>query len=459
MAGFFFDSKHIEAPKVANTGEISRAILAVNPFKDLKGLWGEYLQNQHNIGVAEAKNELLNADSYDSAINIMNHLRAKGLTETQLEEAGAQNILDKRSEQDFRKTQEESMKLQNAATKEQQAYLAQTREADRLMAFLKEQALLQKDSAKLGMATVWNRDVIQKALASNAQFKDRATEYYKANDFLTNLKDVADNSNFSDLNLRAAQLQTELQRNVSEQELLQSELGLAPDWATNPKYKDKAVLLDSLTNGMDVKDTIETKEQFEKKLRDISARLPDLPMEAKLSIVASGLNKNTWFWDLFGGSSVDFSNADSTIKRLEDLSRRVDRKGQSLLNQILDYSINNQPAINESKDVLTKKTLQVLRDSRDTLIRSIETNPIYTKEEKDKLIYNAKYQAESMLPTILRNTLDAAENSKNLKIGDINRKKRLKEIEEYIKETKARKEQNLDTMKRFNDMVENSGIL
>ena len=436
MAGFFFDSKHIEAPKVANTGEISRAILAVNPFKDLKGLWGEYLQNQHNIGVAEAKNELLNADSYDSAINIMNHLRAKGLTETQLEEAGAQNILDKRSEQDFRKTQEESMKLQNAATKEQQAYLAQTREADRLMAFLKEQALLQKDSAKLGMATVWNRDVIQKALASNAQFKDRATEYYKANDFLTNLKDVADNSNFSDLNLRAAQLQTELQRNVSEQELLQSELGLAPDWATNPKYKDKAVLLDSLTNGMDVKDTIETKEQFEKKLRDISARLPDLPMEAKLSIVASGLNKNTWFWDLFGGSSVDFSNADSTIKRLEDLSRRVDRKGQSLLNQILDYSINNQPAI-----------------------RSIETNPIYTKEEKDKLIYNAKYQAESMLPTILRNTLDAAENSKNLKIGDINRKKRLKEIEEYIKETKARKEQNLDTMKRFNDMVENSGIL
>ena len=111
MAGFFFDSKHIEAPKITNSEGMNKAILSVNPFGGLSDLFNDYLQGQHNIGVAEAENSLLNADTREATLAIMDRLRKSGITETQLKEADAQGILDKNTEMDFRKAQEEQQRL------------------------------------------------------------------------------------------------------------------------------------------------------------------------------------------------------------------------------------------------------------------------------------------------------------------------------------------------------------
>lgn len=460
MAGFFFDLKPVN---FKNDTSLIRDLSNTNPlsglFNDLKTVANDLVSGLDDRNVSTIRNTIQTGVLNGEKVNdIVGGLRASNpnFTEGQFDRADIQKFRDKESEINYRKAQEAHQRLSTQKMKDEMNYLAQTREADKLMAYLKEQALLQGDSAKFGMADIWNSSAVQRALANNSQFKDRALDYYKTNGFLTQLKEAIPEQKFTDLDLASAKLQTSLQKNIAEQELLQSDIGLAPDWNTNPKYKDKAVLLDSLTKGMSAADAVSTKEEFEAKLREVSGRLPDLPMEAKLALVASGINDN-WFFE-FWQNPYDFSNADNTIERLESLSRRKDRKGQSLLNQIIDYTINNQPAVTEGKELLANKTLQTLRDNRDALIKSIETNPYYTSAQKERLIYNVRYQTEATLPTLMRNLLTAETQSKNLKVGEINNQKNEKAFREYLAELKQKSERGRELAEKYSKMI-NSPLL
>ena len=94
-SGFKYNSTHITAPEHTNVNGIAKSILANNPVTGFKNLFNQYLQGQHNIGVAEARNELLGADSRQATLDIMDRLRSRGITDTQSNDADAQGILDK----------------------------------------------------------------------------------------------------------------------------------------------------------------------------------------------------------------------------------------------------------------------------------------------------------------------------------------------------------------------------
>lgn len=114
MPGFYFDSKHIEAPKFSNSSAVGDAIKSVNPFSTLRGIWNDYLQGQHNIGVAEIENEALNADTAEAVDNVLNWARNKGFTESQIKDAKLLEKRDKLGEIAFRKAQEEQQRAQTS---------------------------------------------------------------------------------------------------------------------------------------------------------------------------------------------------------------------------------------------------------------------------------------------------------------------------------------------------------
>lgn len=117
------------------TGLVSKltSLNRTNPFTTFnERVLNPYLQGQHNIGVAEAENALLNADTREATLAIMDRLRKSGITETQLKEADAQGILDKNTEMDFRKAQEEHQRLTTEIAKKNQVYLDQERQAENL---------------------------------------------------------------------------------------------------------------------------------------------------------------------------------------------------------------------------------------------------------------------------------------------------------------------------------------
>ena len=380
------------------TGLVSKltSLNRTNPFTSLnEKVLNPYLQGQHNIGVATAKNELLKANSHNEALDIMNTLRSKGFTETQLEDAGVQNILDKKSELDLRNAQMENQKLQSKKMQDEMNYLAQTRDADALLARVIQQGIESGEGAKYAMAAIYNDPEFQRKLAANPQAMAKINELWLKSGWNTKL--LEEDASSPTINPHTAL--TAFQKVIGD---ISSKVGGLPgDWHINPSFKDKESTFNSLTaNIKDPEDVASIREDFEKALNKVNAKYAGLPEQFKLALVASSIDKNY----LPFTSPFDFGNLDD---KLEKLALNDITYIQDSLNMIYNYG----PAQQELQKIISERAIDKLVAAKNFMEKSILNNSNLTPSQKRVALKQMEADHSKTLQTMLRNTTTAIRDS------------------------------------------------
>ena len=141
MAGFFFDLKPVN---FKNDTSLIRDLSNANPlaglFGDLKTVANDLVSGLDDRNVSTIRNTIQTGVLNGEKVNdIVGSLRANNpnFTEGQFDRADIQKFRDRESEINYRKAQEAHQRLSTQKLKDEMAYLAQTRDADALLARVK----------------------------------------------------------------------------------------------------------------------------------------------------------------------------------------------------------------------------------------------------------------------------------------------------------------------------------
>ena len=399
MAGFFFDLKPVN---FKNDTSLIRDLSNANPlaglFGDLKTVTNDLVSGLDSRNVSTIRNAIQTGVLNGEKVNdIVSDLRTNNpnFTEGQFDRADIQKFRDKESELDLRNAQMENQKLQSKKMQDEMNYLAQTRDADALLARVIQQGIESGEGAKYAMAAIYNDPVFQRKLAANPQAMAKVNELWLKSGWNTKL--LEEDSSSPAINPHTAL--TAFQKVIGD---ISSKVGGLPgDWHINPSFKDKESTFNSLTaNIKDPEDVASIREDFEKALNKVNVKYAGLPEQFKLALVASSIDKNY----LPFTSPFNFGNLDD---KLEKLALNDITYIQDSLNMIYNYG----PAQQELQKIISDRTIDKLLAAKATTEKSILSNPNLNDSEKRIALKQLDADHSKTLRTMLQNTITAIRDS------------------------------------------------